>query len=324
MDFFEQYKPFALQIQAETGVPAALILAQAALESNYGKSAPGNNFFGVKGTGPNGGQYLWTTEVYGGKPQRVQAVFRKYISPADSFRDHARLISTSPYYANVMKVAKSGDINAIAKAIGDSPYATDPQYGQKILSMMKKNKLEDLVPSKSTAEKAYDTIVNAIPSVNIAKPAMATDYGVGVARPSAQPATVAQTYKPQTYTVKAGDTPGQIAQQYLGDWNRWKEVWSGDPRKMPVGVQVNIPRPSSPSYSAPQPAPAPTPQQIQSGGQSSRGVFNQPTVRYQTPTYRPIPAPTPYRAPTPSRISPIISGAQSGRDIFGRPTTIYR
>jgi LysM repeat protein len=315
MTFFEQYEPFAVQIQNETGVPAALILAQAALESNYGKSAPGNNFFGVKGVGPAGGQYLWTTEVYNGKPTRVQATFRKYISPADSFRDHARLISTSPYYRGVMKAAKTGDIDQIAKAIGDSPYATDPQYGNKILTMMKKNKLDDLVPSRSGVQKAVDAVGEAIPS--LVKPALAAEetagqkYGVGVYKPTA---TIAQQYTP--YTVKAGDTPGAIAQQYLGDWNRWKELWQGDPRRLPIGAVLKVPQPT------PQPTPIPTPQQIVSGGQSSRNVFNQPTVRYSAPT-RPAPVPTPVRVPAPSVARPVVSG-QSTRDIFGRPTVVYK
>lgn len=47
-----------------------------------------------------------------------------------------------------------------------------------------------------------------------------------------------------TYTVSRGETPGGIAQKMLGDWNRWREIWSGNPRKMPTGAQLKIPAPS--------------------------------------------------------------------------------
>ena len=44
-----------------------------------------------------------------------------------------------------------------------------------------------------------------------------------------------------THIVKAGETPGGIAQQYTGNWQNWKQFWSGDPRKMPVGTRIPVP-----------------------------------------------------------------------------------
>lgn len=151
--FFSQYMPMARQIEKETGVPAMLILSQAALESNYGKSAPGFNFFGIKGDG----QQLMTTEVINGQSVRVPANFRSYGSAIDSFRDHARLISTSPNYAKVMEAARTGDPIKVAQAIGDSPYATDPNYGQKILSIIKQNNLADVPETSAVLPKGGGT-----------------------------------------------------------------------------------------------------------------------------------------------------------------------
>ena len=45
-DFIKQYKPFALETERKTGISHLFILAQAALESGWGNSAPGNMFFG--------------------------------------------------------------------------------------------------------------------------------------------------------------------------------------------------------------------------------------------------------------------------------------
>lgn len=45
-----------------------------------------------------------------------------------------------------------------------------------------------------------------------------------------------------SYTTKHGDTPGQLAQRFLGDSRRWKELWPGDPRKMPTGFTIHIPQ----------------------------------------------------------------------------------
>lgn len=47
-DFVKLYYKNALQSEKDTGVPALVTLAQAGLESGWGKAAYGNNFFGIK------------------------------------------------------------------------------------------------------------------------------------------------------------------------------------------------------------------------------------------------------------------------------------
>lgn len=64
--FVEKYKEFALATEQKTGIKAVFTLAQAGLESGWGKSAPGNMFFGVKATKStpkDKRQLLRTTEV---------------------------------------------------------------------------------------------------------------------------------------------------------------------------------------------------------------------------------------------------------------------
>ena len=43
------------------------------------------------------------------------------------------------------------------------------------------------------------------------------------------------------YTVKAGDNPWDIAQKYLGNGARWREIYQGDPAKLQIGTTLNIP-----------------------------------------------------------------------------------
>lgn len=46
--YVQKYLPYAIEASKITGVPALVILIFAAVESAFGKHAPGNNFFGVK------------------------------------------------------------------------------------------------------------------------------------------------------------------------------------------------------------------------------------------------------------------------------------
>ena len=48
-----------------------------------------------------------------------------------------------------------------------------------------------------------------------------------------------------THTVKAGETPGGIAQRYLGNFNRWREIYQGNPRQMQIGAKLKIPTPNN-------------------------------------------------------------------------------
>lgn len=132
----DQLKQWAKRAEQETGINADLIIAQYKLESGNGASAPGNNYFGIKGNGSAGSQTLWTTENINGKNVKVKAKFAKYATPEDSFIAHARLLSLDPRYNDVKIASASGDLNKVADAIGNSPYATDPNYGNKIRQLL--------------------------------------------------------------------------------------------------------------------------------------------------------------------------------------------
>jgi hypothetical protein len=132
--FIEKIAPFAVANAKDSGIPASLTIAQAALESNWGASrlaAEGNNLFGMKGSGPAGSLILPTTEYRGGKSVTVNAAFRKYRSWAESIADHARLLSANRYAGAIRKSGPEA-----ARAVAAAGYASDPQYASKLIRLM--------------------------------------------------------------------------------------------------------------------------------------------------------------------------------------------
>jgi flagellum-specific peptidoglycan hydrolase FlgJ len=130
--FVGMMSPLAQKASEATGVDPRIIMAQAAVETGWGKSAPGGNYFGIKSHGQPGGQTLATTEVEGGAPVATQASFRTYAGPEQSASDYADFINNNPRYAG-LKAAQG--LENQAAALQASGYATDPQYGQKVLSI---------------------------------------------------------------------------------------------------------------------------------------------------------------------------------------------
>ncbi|OUL97946.1 flagellar assembly peptidoglycan hydrolase FlgJ [Variovorax sp. JS1663] len=127
-----------------SGVPAPLILAQAALESGWGKreiraddGTQSYNLFGIKADrgwkGPT--VETTTTEYVDGEPQKVRAKFRAYGSYEEAFTDYAKFITRNPRYANVLA---TDDPAEAAHGLQKAGYATDPQYGHKLVRIMQK------------------------------------------------------------------------------------------------------------------------------------------------------------------------------------------
>lgn len=131
-NFISMLLPHALEASKATGVDPRIIIAQGALESNWGKSAPGNNLFGIKSHGQSGGNTLATNEVINGKQVRINDSFRAYGSPAESVQGYADFITKNPRYGNFRSA--QGLDNQIAE-LGKSGYATDPNYSNKISSI---------------------------------------------------------------------------------------------------------------------------------------------------------------------------------------------
>jgi flagellum-specific peptidoglycan hydrolase FlgJ len=117
-------------------------VAQFLLESDWGRRGmhDANNYFGIKARAGEPSVTLETTEFVNGKSVVVQQRFRKYGSMAESFADHARLIcervNSKGQKIYAAALAHSSDPIAFANAL-TGVYATDPQYGAKLTSIMR-------------------------------------------------------------------------------------------------------------------------------------------------------------------------------------------
>ncbi|MDH5231410.1 MAG: flagellar assembly peptidoglycan hydrolase FlgJ [Gammaproteobacteria bacterium] len=137
--FVKTLWPYANQAARRLGVDPEVLLAQAGLETGWGKSIVFNengenshNLFNIKA------DHRWdggtasknTTEYHRGRPFQIKASFRAYESYAQSFHDYVKFLQQSPRYVNALKHAKSA-----ARFVGElqkAGYATDPSYASKI------------------------------------------------------------------------------------------------------------------------------------------------------------------------------------------------
>ena len=143
-DFVAQLMPLAVDSAAETGIPAHFMVAQAALETGWGRAMPrsadgrsSNNLFGIKAGRDWNGPVVETTtvEYVNGVTERQTQRFRAYGSYAESFDDYARLLSSNPRYAGVLARNSSADgmgARGFARGLQAAGYATDPAYASKL------------------------------------------------------------------------------------------------------------------------------------------------------------------------------------------------
>lgn len=149
MEFIDRLLPHAKAASQAVGIPAQFMLAQAALESGWGKheirradNSPSYNLFGIKAGANWKGDVVETvtTEFINGAPQKVVEKFRAYSSYAESFSDYAKLLSDNPRYA---KVLNASEPSTFAFGLQRAGYATDPMYAEKLLRIMKSDSLQN-------------------------------------------------------------------------------------------------------------------------------------------------------------------------------------
>lgn len=134
--FFDALRPAAEQAEQQYGVPAAVTLAQAALESGWGEHAIGGyNIFGIKGRGPSGSVQERTQEYENGRNVSVDASFARYDSFDQAILAHGELFHNGYYDRAVAGYQRDRDPREFAKNL-DRVYATDPHYTEKILDLM--------------------------------------------------------------------------------------------------------------------------------------------------------------------------------------------
>ncbi|MCZ9311313.1 glycoside hydrolase family 73 protein [Weissella koreensis] len=140
--FIQRIAPEAQDIQTQTGIRASISIAQAGLESDWGKSTLAykyNNFFGVKASSGMQSVDLSTSEYIDNKWVQVKAPFRVYSSWQASMEDHADLLlkGTTDNPNRYARVVSGSNVEESAQALVDGGYATDPDYAVKLIDIIK-------------------------------------------------------------------------------------------------------------------------------------------------------------------------------------------
>lgn len=140
--FMSQLLPHAQAAANELGVDANVLLAQAALETGWGKSVIKNpqgessfNLFNIKADNSWQGKQarVSTLEYDGGVARKEMAGFRSYESYKQSFDDYVSFIKSNPRYSEALK--KAGNPAQYVRELQKAGYATDPRYAEKIMSI---------------------------------------------------------------------------------------------------------------------------------------------------------------------------------------------
>lgn len=163
--YIAQHKETALRNEKEFGIPAPIILAQGILESGAGTSGltrASNNHFGIKaGSKWKGRVHLaWDDETQ-------KSRFRCYASAAESYQDHARLLTTNSCYRPLFKI-NIYDYRGWAHGLKKAGYATAPRYAQALIGIIDQYKLYEinggakLKPGKTVIITSYKTIEKPI------------------------------------------------------------------------------------------------------------------------------------------------------------------
>ena len=157
-EFIATMLPMAEKAAARIGVDPKVLVAQAALETGWGKSvmraddgSNSHNLFGIKATGNWQGEQARaiTSEFRDGQMVKETADFRSYSSYEDSFHDLVSLLQNNDRYQGVVKSADNSE--QFVKELQKAGYATDPNYASKISAIAKQmQSFESFARTRST------------------------------------------------------------------------------------------------------------------------------------------------------------------------------
>ena len=157
-EFVRRLHPLAVQAARELGVEPKVILAQAALESGWGRSVIKNgngtnsfNLFNIKADKAWQGKQaqVATLEFDQGIAKKVNAGFRSYDSFEASFKDYVDFIKTNPRYGDALKNA--GNAKQYMHELQKAGYATDPKYADKVMTIYQGNTMAEFEPDVTMA-----------------------------------------------------------------------------------------------------------------------------------------------------------------------------
>lgn len=144
-DFVQQLTEPAKAVEKSLGIPFAVVIAQSALETGWGKKIiqksdgqSSNNLFNIKA------DHRWqgdkvnkdTLEFENGTMTKKNAPFRAYDSVKDSVNDYINFLSSNDRYQDALN--NSSNVEQFLHGLQKAGYATDPQYANKIIGTLKR------------------------------------------------------------------------------------------------------------------------------------------------------------------------------------------
>lgn len=248
-DYIVRYSDVAVKKMHEYKIPASITVAQGIFESACGKSrlaAEGNNHFGIKCHAE------WTGDTILIDDDELQECFRKYASVEESYNDHSLFLTTRKRYANLFELDIM-DYKAWARTLKQDGYATNPQYADRLISLIERFNIAALdTIYQQTYGKCplteFETKPVAEKPKPAEKPAPTEKHGkkvftaIGSDYPTdASPFTYRKVFKNNnTYFVIAekGDTYEKIAQDILVMCDNLRKFNDAGPNDEPVENEI--------------------------------------------------------------------------------------
>ncbi len=196
LTYIERFKAIAVQEMNLYGIPASITLAQGLFESGRGNgelARVANNHFGIKCNSE------WQGKGYYKDDDNHNDCFRVYDRPEDSFRDHSEFLKR-PRYARLFTLDKN-DYTGWANGLKAAGYATNPNYPQLLINVIKKYNLDqyDRPETDAQKEKREDRVLTQI-----------NDNALVAAKDSLVQSVAALKF----YTVTSGDTLYSISKRF--------------------------------------------------------------------------------------------------------------
>lgn len=197
------------------GVLPSVTVAQAILESGWGTSGlatQAHNLFGIKGSYNGHSVVMRTREVYNGRNVYINDSFRAYANNSQSVEDHGRFLAVNSRYRNLLY---DRDAASVARKLRADGYATDPNYANALINLVRTynlTQLDKVAFSGSAAITNDRNQTNSSDSVN-------SNY----------------------YTVQSGDTLSGIANQFSTSVNTLAHLNGiSNPNRIYVGQRLLV------------------------------------------------------------------------------------
>ena len=196
LQYIDRFKTIAIQEMNANGIPASITLAQGLFESGNGNgdlARIANNHFGIKCTAE------WKGKSYYKDDDNVNDCFRVYDYPEDSYRDHSDFLKRKRYAA-LFELDKN-DYEGWAYGLKKAGYATNPNYPQLLIGVIKKYSLDqyDRPEGELQKIKREDRVLTQI------------NKNIGIA---VKDSLVQTTPTNKLYTIKQGDTLYNISKRF--------------------------------------------------------------------------------------------------------------